>query len=298
VVAAEGGRLVFVTPRTPLTPGTTYTLTVNGALDAAGLLVPFTSLTFQTATAQASVMGGITRVPAVPDVMGHFHPANAIRPGTYGETDEWEWRGSRCDGKPCSRWQQLPPLKAPRGVTALAGQVLRLNGEPLADATLQIADRSVRTDATGRFLLAHIASGDQVLVMDGSTANRPGRSYAIFDYYVDIEDKKTTALPFTIWMPLLDTQNATPIPVPTRGPMVATTPKIPGLEVRIPGNVILQTAGGPLTSIHSHVFPWTGRRSAAARQHVFLHAAGPWRPGPAARRHPESRRDPHDPAQP
>jgi hypothetical protein len=140
-------------------------------------------------------------------------------------------------------------LKAPRGVTALAGQVLRLNGEPLAQVTLKIGDRSVRTDQTGRFLLTGIAGGDQVLVMDGSTANRPGRSYAIFEYYVDIEARETTVLPFTIWMPLLDTRNATAIPVPTPGPMVATTPLIPGLELRIPGNVILQTSGGPLRTI-------------------------------------------------
>jgi hypothetical protein len=90
VVAAEGGQLLFVTPRAPLTPGTTYTVTVNGAVDATGLLVPFTSLTFQTAMPQTSV-SGVLRVPAAPAAIGHFHPANAIRPGTAGETDEWEW---------------------------------------------------------------------------------------------------------------------------------------------------------------------------------------------------------------
>jgi len=248
VVAAEAGRLVFVSPRAALTPGTTYTVTVNGAVDVTGLLVPFTSVVFQTAAPPAGGGGGV-RVPMVPAAMGHFHPVNAVTPGAPGETDEWEWRGSLCDGQPCSRWQKLPPLKAPRGVTALSGQMLRLNGEPLAQATLKIGDRSVRTDRTGRFLLAHIAAGDQVLVMDGSTANRPGRSYAIFEYYVDIEERETTVLPFTIWMPLLDTRNATAIPVPTPGPMVATTPLIPGLEIRIPGNVILQTSGGPLRSI-------------------------------------------------
>jgi RHS repeat-associated protein len=248
VVAAEGGGLVFVTPRAPLTPGATYAVTVNGAVDATGLLVPFTSVSFQTAS-PSTVMGSDVRVVAAPaPATSHFHPAGAIRPGTPGETDG-DWTGDLCDGKPCSRWQRLPPLKAPSGVTALAGQMLRLNGEPLAQATLTIGTRSARTDATGRFLLTGIASGDQVLIMDGSTANRPGRSYGIFEYYVDIEDRQTTVLPFTIWMPLLDTRNATVIPVPTPGPIVGTTPKIRGLEVRIPGNVILQTSGGPLTSM-------------------------------------------------
>ena len=247
VVAAEAGRLVFVSPRAALTPGTTYTVTVNGAVDETGLLVPFTSVVFQTAAPPSSGSG--VRAQTVPAATGHFHPGDAVTTGVPGETDEWEWHGPLCNGKPCSSWQKLPPLKAPRGVTALSGQMLRLNGEPLAEATLRIGDRSVRTDRTGRFLLTNIAAGDQVLVMDGSTANQPGRSYAIFEYYLDIEARETTVLPFTIWMPLLDTRNATAIPVPTPGPMVATTPLIPGLEIRIPGNVILQTAGGPLRAI-------------------------------------------------
>src|SRR5215471_15325378 len=180
VVAAEGGMLVFVTPRSPLAQGATYTLTVNGAVDATGLLVPFTSVPFQTAS-PPTAMGAEVRVVSAAPPTTHFHPASALRPGTPGETDE-QWRGDLCDGKPCSRWQRLPPLEAPRGVTALAGQMLRLNGEPLAQATLSIGTQSARTDSTGRFLLTGIAGGDQVLIMDGSTANRPGRSYGIFEY--------------------------------------------------------------------------------------------------------------------
>jgi hypothetical protein len=172
VVAAEGGMLVFVTPRSPLTQGATYTLTVNGAVDASGLLVPFTSVPFQTASPPTVMGAGVRVVSAAAPTTTHFHPTSAIRPGTPSETDE-QWRGDVCAGKPCSRWQRLPALKAPRGVTALAGQMLRLNGEPLARATLRIGTQSTRTDSTGRFLLTGIAGGDQVLIMDGSTANRP-----------------------------------------------------------------------------------------------------------------------------
>jgi Transposase domain (DUF772) len=47
-------------------------------------------------------------------------------------------------------------------------------------------------------------------------------------------------------MPLLDTQHAVRIPVPTPREVVVTSPRIPGLEVRIPEHVVLQTAAGPL----------------------------------------------------
>src|SRR5262245_12210966 len=187
VVAAEGGMLVFVTPRSPLAQGATYTLTVNGAVDATGHLVPFTSVPFQTASPPTAMGAEVRVVSAAAPTTTHFHPASGLRPGTPGETDE-QWRGDLCDGKPCSRWQRLPPLKAPRGVTALAGQMLRLNGEPLAQAALRIGTQSAQTDSTGRFLLTGIAGGDEVLILDGSTANRPGGSYGIIEAYRDIND--------------------------------------------------------------------------------------------------------------
>jgi RHS repeat-associated protein len=85
--------------------------------------------------------------------------------------------------------------------------------------------------------------------MDGSTANSPGKTYGSFFPGVDIVDGKTTVLPWTVWMPLIDMAHAVQLPVPTTGPMVVTSPRIPGLEVHIPGNVILQTSEGPLTVV-------------------------------------------------
>ena len=78
-----------------------------------------------------------------------------------------------------SPWRKLPPLKAGAGVTALAGQVLLLNGRPLPDVTLEIGERRVQTDRTGRFLLrlGTQPSGWKELVIDGATANRGRRKY-------------------------------------------------------------------------------------------------------------------------
>ena len=85
-----------------------------------------------------------------------------------------------------------------------------------------------------------------MLVMDGSTANRPGRTYGIFDYGIYVHGGQTKVLPYTMWMPLLDTEHAVRIPAPTPRELVVTSPRIRGLEVRIPANVVLQTAAGPL----------------------------------------------------
>src|SRR5439155_14393330 len=180
VVPAEGGMLAFVTPESPLIPGARYAVVLNGSEDPSGHLVPFTRVEFTTVPPPSSGSSGVGSAPAARSdysTAHSHHAAQTVKPGTRSELDEFEWTGPLRDGQPYSRWQDLPPLTAPPGVTALSGQVLRLNGQPLADVTLQIGSRSAKTDDTGRFLLAGIASGRQELVMDGPTADQPGRTY-------------------------------------------------------------------------------------------------------------------------
>lgn len=128
--------------------------------------------------------------------------------------DDWEWKGERRNGRPYSHWQSLPPLQAPPGVTAVAGQVLRLNGDPLPDVTIKIGSQATRTDKTGRFLLAPVPPGHQEMVIDGRTASRPGRTYGVFVPGIEVTAGQTNVIPFTIWMPKIDTANAVRIDSP------------------------------------------------------------------------------------
>jgi len=89
----------------------------------------------------------------------------------------------------------LPALEAPPGVTAIAGQVLQLNGRPLRDVTLEMDGQRTRSDVTGRFLLRDLPeAGPQVLVIDGRTANRPGAAYGEFEVAVDVASGRTSVL--------------------------------------------------------------------------------------------------------
>lgn len=253
VVSAEGGRLAFITPDTPLVPGAAYTLSLNGPNDPAGFLLPGTAVRFSTA-ADPTAAPGSSSMSSAEGGPDHDHHHGVSKKGlmdTPVELDDWEWKGERRQGKPHSPWQNLPPLKAPPGVTALAGQVLRLNGQPLADVTLHIDAVTARTDHTGRFLLAGIPAGNPELEMDGSTASRPGRTYGMFEVKVDVTAGQTNVLPYTIWLPLIDTANAVPLPVPTPHEVVVTSPRIPGLELRIPAGVYLKSrhTGQPLTEV-------------------------------------------------
>ncbi len=254
VVAAESGRLLFLTPKAPLASGATYAVTLNGAQDGDGQPLAFTSTRFTTAgpaSAPTVVTGAVPHMHSVAseDLDEHSHlPKVRPRAGGTVVLDDLDWRGTRDKGgRPESRWQKLPPLMGRPGETALSGQVLRLNGEPLANVTFAIGAVETRSDRTGRFLLRGVPTGRQGLLMDGSTANTSGRTYGSFFPGVDIAAGKTTVLSWTVWMPVIDMAHAVELPVPTAGPMVVTSPRIPGLEVHIPGNVILQTSEGPLT---------------------------------------------------
>jgi hypothetical protein len=143
----------------------------------------------------------------------------------------------------------------PSGVTAVAGQVLLLNGRPLANVTLAIGSRSVQSDANGEFLLTEVSAGGQTLVIDASTASQQ-RRYGRYEYRMNVRAGQMNALPFVIWMSRLDVGNAVSIASPTMGETVVTTPRIPGLELRIPaGKVIRDAAGRIVTEVSITAIP-------------------------------------------
>jgi RHS repeat-associated protein len=224
VVAAEQGRLAFVRPAQPLAAGVTYRVEVVGAVQQNGDPLAPTGIAFTTASKET------TDTPDVDD--------EVWRP------NDGQWRTDRPD----SPWRRLPPLQAPPGVTALSGQVLLLNGTPLADVTLEIDGHVTQTDRTGRFLLLlpGVASGHEELVIDGTSANTPGKTYGLFEVGYPITAGRTVALPFTVWMPRIDTAHAVTITSPTTQETVITTPHIPGLELRIPPSAVIRDHDGQL----------------------------------------------------
>jgi RHS repeat-associated protein len=258
VVPAEGGMLGFVTPREQLRVGASYTLSLNAPADPLGQPLAPATVTFTTVGTQEH-----EHVPESHDDhsshAGHDHHAEekppSDQPAADDEGDSWnpdpknpyaDWRSNRGE----SPWQKLPPLKAAQGVTALAGQVLKLNGKPLVNVTMQVGDRATRTDSTGRFLLTGIPTGHQELLINGHTSSQAGKLYAMCENAVEVEAGKTNVLPYTIWLPVIDRKYVTPIPVPTTSEVVVTSPLIPGLELHIPAGVKLLTHNGEyLTSM-------------------------------------------------
>ena len=218
VVPSEGGMLAFATPQSPLLQGTTYSLTLSGLRDTEANALPGTILSFTTAGA-APVVGA---------------PLSSSAQGAL------ENQGSD------SQSQNLPPLQAPRGVTALAGQSLKLNGQPLADLTVQDEDSGAKaeTDGTGRFLLRPLTAGHHVLFIDGRTASSQSQVYGTYEVGVDITAGQTNVLSYTIWMTQLDRPHAVNIQSPTTSDVVVSNPSLPGLELHIPKGTVITDHGG------------------------------------------------------
>jgi RHS repeat-associated protein len=237
VIPAEDGRLTFLTPQSSLVPGATYTVALNGVTDRDGALLPFTLIPFTTVRARDDGVTAQARgaAPGAEVSPGGAQDKTADERGATS-LDDWEWKGAWRDGKPYSPWQGLPPLRAPFGTTAVSGQVLQLNGNPLENVTLRIGSRTSRTDRTGRFLLTAITPRPVQMIIDGRTASRERRTYGVFEVGLTARAGETTVLAYTIWMPTIDTNHAVEIPAYTTHETVVSTPRIRDLELRIPAH--------------------------------------------------------------
>lgn len=114
----------------------------------------------------------------------------------------------------------------------------------MANVTLRIDDEAARTDQSGRFLLQSLTPGPHELLIDGRTANTGETTYGVFEVGVDITEGQTNTLPYTVWMPRIDTAHAVTIPSPTTTEVVVTTPVIPDLELRIPAGTVIRDHEG------------------------------------------------------
>jgi RHS repeat-associated protein len=282
-VPVENGVLLFVTPRQQLLPASRYTLFIKGAKDEAGNALPFTAIGFgtaqigvktpaqdmivgqpltgsgakDTASQPPQASGTAATVPAL--AAGKGAPGKGV--GGADDDDEWHpepakhFHGQWTTGHQVSKMQALPPLAAGPGETALAGQTMTLRGRAISKVSLKIDGHEAETDETGRFLVTGLTAGKHVLTIDGNHTGR-GARYGHYETQVDIKAGTTNVLDFTIWLSKLDKAGDLKIPSPTTKETVLTTPRIPGLELRLPaGSVIRDRDGKIVTELNMTAIP-------------------------------------------
>ncbi len=187
----------------------------------------------------------VERTPLVADPAALVTARVASRETDQDRGPTWQdMQRAYSDQTQPDRMKALSVKSAAADSTSLTGQLLRLNGLPLAKATLSMGGVSAKTDANGEFTLQGIPSGQQVLVIDGRTANTKSATYGRFEHLEVIEPGKANLLKYTVWMPKLDTRHAVRIDSPTRRDTVISNPSMPGLEIVLPaGTVVRDTEG-------------------------------------------------------
>lgn len=142
----------------------------------------------------------------------------------------------------------VQPAAERLGVTGVGGVVLRLNDRPLANVTVSAGGKSARTDADGRFELTGLPEGHYELVVDGSTANRPGREYLQFTLGVDVKPGHLTELTRALYVPRIQRSDWIELPSPTTAETVVTHPKLPGVEIHIPKDTVFRDRNGKIVT--------------------------------------------------
>ena len=236
VVPAEGGMLAFITSQDSLENGTAYILSISGATDNAGDVLPDTTIIFTTIAAPESVTTGTQ--------------ASSTSTSTASSGSAGVGAAATTPSGLTSQWRQLPVLQADAGVTALAGQVLTLDGSPLPNVLVEIDAQHATTDKTGRFLVQNTGSGHHVMIVDGAPANTKSNTYGLYRVGVDLKAGQTNSLNYTFWMTALDTEHVVHISSPTTSEVVVTNPNVKGLELHIPAGTIIHDArGGVVTEV-------------------------------------------------
>ncbi|MFJ6943304.1 RHS repeat-associated core domain-containing protein [Streptomyces wuyuanensis] len=234
----------------------TYTLTVDPTAQNTGTYnLGLTATAARAATAPAAIkaaqsqtsasgskagaQGGV--VPSGPDA---WQPGKANLAGR-----DWITARGKAPTAPVG-------LRAPPGATALTGRVLKLDGTPLAKVNVTVGEKSTRTDARGQFLLTGISPQATTVVVDGTSANTKSRQYGRFDIRIHPKAGQSVDLGFPVWMSPLDTKHTVRFDAPAKTDVVLRTPKIPGLEVRIPkGSVVRDDKGRPVTELGITAIP-------------------------------------------
>ena len=121
------------------------------------------------------------------------------------------------------------------GVTSLAGRVLDTDKKPLRNVTIKVGEFLTATDESGNFIIQSPPTGDQIVLIDGSTAPTETAKYPTIPITMNIVSGQVNTLPY---IPHLHAQkNSNFTPIDPAGETILEDPGIPGFQMRIPAGV-------------------------------------------------------------
>jgi hypothetical protein len=162
--------------------------------------------------------------------------------------------------------------------TTVSGVVLDNANQPVAGVTVSIRGTLIagQTDATGQFHLAGVPPGTPTLIVDGSTAQRPG-AWPDLEYFLTVIPGRDNTVNMPIYLLPLDQAHALQVSETVGG--VLTLPQVPGFALEIaPGSVTFP--GGSrnglvsVTVVHADKVPMVPNFGQQPRLIVTIQPAG------------------------
>lgn len=120
------------------------------------------------------------------------------------------------------------------GRSQVVGRVRTVKGAYLKNVTVSIGRSRARTNAKGVFRLTRVVPGQRTLIIDGTRIRKGRARYGVFEAALTVQPTNRTDVPFTVWMPKLDTARAVTLPKVLKKPFAVRTKAIPGLSLVIP----------------------------------------------------------------
>lgn len=162
--------------------------------------------------------------------------------------------------------------------TSISGVVLDNSNLPIAGVTLRVLETTLtaRTDEKGFFRIAGAPVGTVKLIVDGSTAERPG-SWPDLEFVLTTIPGRENTINMPIYLLPLDLGSGMPVDE-TRGGTL-TLPEIPGFSLEIPPGSVTFPGGSrsglvSVTVVHSDKIPMVPNFGQQPRFIVTIQPAG------------------------
>jgi hypothetical protein len=162
--------------------------------------------------------------------------------------------------------------------TTVSGVVLDNANQPVPGVTLRILATSLtaQTDATGHFQLGGVPVGTLTLIVDGSTAQRPG-AWPDLEYFVTVIPGRDNTVNMPIYLLPLDLAHGAQVSETTGATL--TLPDVPGIALEIaPGSVTFPNGSRSglvsVTVVHADKVPMVPNFGQQPRLIVTIQPAG------------------------
>ncbi|HXO51135.1 MAG TPA: carboxypeptidase regulatory-like domain-containing protein, partial [Mycobacterium sp.] len=251
---------------------------VATVVDAGSNRLPGVAATFRVVKGAGQFANGLQTMPLTTDGDGRLIATLTTDPSEGVADNIVEARIDALPTGPVASFVASTWAAGDPGLTAVSGVVLDNSSLPIAGVTVRIRDTALTasTDAQGLFQISPVPAGTLKLIVDGSTAQRPGA-------WPDLEFELTTVpgRNNTLRMPiyLLPLDLATGVQVDETHGGTLTLPQLPGFALQIqPGSVTFPAGGRSglvsVTVVHSDKVPMVPNFGQQPRLIVTIQPAG------------------------